>query len=200
MPKAFTERERQIIGARLKEKGGVMFIRRGIKRTTVDDLARSAGISKGSFFSFFSSKEDLFVTIFKDKLEELNGTVRRQIDDKKMPAKEVFADFLRKRFVAENNPLLSVFHNHEDFEYLTRKTPRERITELIVDDFNDLVSIIVSCQKTGQIREYNPVAIAELFHTLFYLSVRKTDLEAFYRHESNVVELLIGIIIDRFFH
>jgi AcrR family transcriptional regulator len=199
MPKAFTEREKQIISGRLKEKGSEMFVKYGVKRTTVDDLARSAGISKGSFFSFFPSKEELFVTIFEEKLEELSSSIKHQLDDKSIPAKEAFSGFLKRRFVVENNPLLSVFHHHEDFEYLMRKVTRERITRLILNDFNDLVSIIAECQKAGRIKEHDPVALAELFHTLFYISVRKTDMEAFYRHESNIVDALIGIIADHFF-
>jgi AcrR family transcriptional regulator len=198
MPKAFTGKEKEIIATRLKERGGQMFAKYGIKRTTVDDLARSAGISKGSFFTFFPSKEELFVTIFKEKLEELNSSIRRQIENSEIPVKSAFAGFLRKRFVAEDNPLLSVFH-HEDFEYVTRKITPERIKDLVVNDFHDLVSIIVSCQKTGQIRQYDPIHMAELFHTLFYLSVRKADSQAFYRHESDVVDSLIAILVDHFF-
>ena len=36
-----------------------LFVARGFDRTTVDDIARAAGVSKRSFFRYFSSKNDL---------------------------------------------------------------------------------------------------------------------------------------------
>jgi AcrR family transcriptional regulator len=36
-----------------------LFIAKGFDRTTVDDIARAAGVSKRSFFRYFSSKSDL---------------------------------------------------------------------------------------------------------------------------------------------
>ena len=36
-----------------------LFVEKGFERTTVDDIARAAGVSKRSFFRYFSSKNDL---------------------------------------------------------------------------------------------------------------------------------------------
>ena len=66
MPRAFTADETERICRRLKEAGQESFARRGIRSTTVDDLARSAGISKGAFYRFFDSKEALLVSLLSD--------------------------------------------------------------------------------------------------------------------------------------
>ena len=36
-----------------------LFVEKGFERTTVDDIARAAGVSRRSFFRYFSSKNDL---------------------------------------------------------------------------------------------------------------------------------------------
>jgi len=52
MPRAFTDPERDAIRARLMDAGRELFARRGIRATTVEQLARAAGISKGAFYLF----------------------------------------------------------------------------------------------------------------------------------------------------
>ena len=53
MPKAFTEQERTRIRARLIAAGKKALNRGSMRHLVIDELAREAGISKGSFYSFF---------------------------------------------------------------------------------------------------------------------------------------------------
>ena len=59
MPRPFTTAETEAIHPLLLDAGAASFARAGIRRTTVEDLARAAGISKGAFYRFFESKEAL---------------------------------------------------------------------------------------------------------------------------------------------
>src|SRR5437762_14151525 len=63
MPKGFSEREREIIREKLLAKGKEYFGAHGVKKTNVEDLARAAGISKGAFYAFYDSKEELYFDI-----------------------------------------------------------------------------------------------------------------------------------------
>jgi AcrR family transcriptional regulator len=50
-----------------------LFVANGFDRTTVDDIARAAGVSKRSFFRYFSSKNDLMgqgMVTYGDKIVE----------------------------------------------------------------------------------------------------------------------------------
>lgn len=81
MPRAHTEHERALIRERLLTTGRECFVRHGLQKTTVADLARGAGIGKGSFYQFFDNKEALFMAVqereearFKhDLIAELQG-------------------------------------------------------------------------------------------------------------------------------
>ena len=66
MPRAFTDTERSAIRERLLAAGQDLFARRGIRATTVEQLARAAGISKGAFYLFYPSKEALFFAIVEE--------------------------------------------------------------------------------------------------------------------------------------
>jgi len=198
MPKAFTDIEKEYIRKRLKEKGTELFIKYGIKKTTVDDLVKLTGISKGSFFSFFSSKEELFFTVFTENFIKLNDQFKKQLDDPEVDLKKTFTTYLINRFTVDKNPLLSVFYNHDDFEYLNRKISQEKLGEYITNDFNELILIISNAQKKNKIIEYEPRKIVEIFHALFYISVMKQDMQKFNHYDQDITEVFIEIIVNYF--
>ena len=55
MPKGFTGREKELIRARLIKEGYKQFSAHGLKKTSIEELAEAAKISKGAFFLFFES-------------------------------------------------------------------------------------------------------------------------------------------------
>ncbi|RKI50319.1 TetR/AcrR family transcriptional regulator [Corallococcus sp. AB004] len=60
---------------------GEVFARFGFKKASVEDIARRAGVGKGSIYLHFESKEALFEAIVErahaESLSELNARVRR---------------------------------------------------------------------------------------------------------------------------
>ncbi|MEV4799118.1 TetR family transcriptional regulator [Nonomuraea sp. NPDC049421] len=53
------DRTRRAVRAELAGRALELFIERGFDETTVDDIARAAGLSKRSFFRYFPAKEDV---------------------------------------------------------------------------------------------------------------------------------------------
>ena len=66
MARAYTEPGKERIRRALLQKGREYFIKYGIKKTSVEDLTRAAGIAKGSFYKFFNSKEALFMAVHEE--------------------------------------------------------------------------------------------------------------------------------------
>lgn len=62
------ERRTEILSAAQR-----VFLERGLDAATMDEIARSAGLSKGALYLYFSSKDELFLTIACELLEELNA-------------------------------------------------------------------------------------------------------------------------------
>ncbi|MDF2938315.1 MAG: putative transcriptional regulator [Paenibacillaceae bacterium] len=60
MPKSFSEHEKQNIRGSLIDSCRSSWRNYGYKRTNIDELCQKAGISKGAFYIFFPSKEQLF--------------------------------------------------------------------------------------------------------------------------------------------
>jgi AcrR family transcriptional regulator len=56
---------------KLLEAGVVEFEERGFQGVRVDDVVRRAGISHGTFYLYFSNKEDLFKALLRDALHDM---------------------------------------------------------------------------------------------------------------------------------
>ena len=59
------ETRKQIIKAAFR-----LFAEKGIHGTNSTEIAQKAGISIGSFYSYFRDKKDLFMEIFREHIEE----------------------------------------------------------------------------------------------------------------------------------
>ena len=85
--KADPEKKNNIIGAAMQ-----VFAQKGYAATRIIDVARRAGIGKGTVYEYFSSKEDLFFSVFQQvmkdteiqmaaALESGSGSVARRLKD-----------------------------------------------------------------------------------------------------------------------
>ena len=63
MAVAFTPDEKDGIARVLVETAEQLFATQGLKKTSLDELVQAAGISKGSFYVFFDSKESLYLEV-----------------------------------------------------------------------------------------------------------------------------------------
>lgn len=66
MPAIFTEEQREKLRISIKQNALKCFEEKGIRKTTVSELAASVGIAKGTFYNFYLSKGELTADILKD--------------------------------------------------------------------------------------------------------------------------------------
>ncbi len=75
-----TVRRRENTRARLVEAAEEVFVEKGLKRVTVDDLVGAAGFTRGAFYSNFSSIEEVFFAVFEQQSERMLEIVRGVVD------------------------------------------------------------------------------------------------------------------------
>lgn len=88
------------------------FVRAGLERARVEDIARRAGVSKGAFYLHFSTKQDAFKEILQRFLGAMDATTsRRQAAEEAFQAELAGdrADLLRR---------LVEFEAHSDLPFL----------------------------------------------------------------------------------
>ncbi len=73
MKVSLEEKEKKIL-----ESARKFFFRYGFKKTSMDEIAEDAGISKGSLYNYFKNKEDLFIQVGECKQKETFEKVLKQ--------------------------------------------------------------------------------------------------------------------------
>lgn len=125
MAKAFTEQEADIILQNLKAAARRYAASRGVRKTTVDELAREAGISKGAFYKFYPSKEMLFFEILEDMHTEIyaaSAEVLKQNRANSSADRAAEAVLAACKIMAESGMMDFM---EQDAAFLLRKIPAE---------------------------------------------------------------------------
>lgn len=198
MPKAFSEHEKETIRAQMREKATKLFEKQGLKKTSVDELAQAAGISKGAFYLFYESKEELFMEI----LEELEADFRRRIFDFSIRPKSNTRKLLAKLFkdvllTWEEYPLLKNFSRAE-YEYLARKLPPRRIQAHSNRDNEFIDEFMKRIQRNGIPVKASPRVVSNLMKSLFFVGLHREELgtEAYVECMEILADLVARYILE----
>jgi AcrR family transcriptional regulator len=127
MPKAFSPREREQIGSRLIAVGKRLINSAGIRSLVVDEIAREAGISKGSFYSFHPSREEFILAVFESWENEHRGALIREMVEGEGSLRERLERFFIGAFqILEKEPGLATL-GVKDIQMIMERLPPERI-------------------------------------------------------------------------
>lgn len=75
-------RKRRETMERITEAGIRLFLDRGYEATTLDDIAAAAAISRRSFFNYFSSKDDILISLQSGMGTMIADAIRKAPPDK----------------------------------------------------------------------------------------------------------------------
>src|SRR5512135_1785894 len=70
-----------------------IFARHGFFAAKVSDVAKEAGVADGTIYLYFKSKDDLLISLFERRMEQLNRTLRIAIAGK--PPRDQLRAFIR---------------------------------------------------------------------------------------------------------
>lgn len=177
MPKHFTNEERSVISEQLLKSGFDHFTKFGLRAVRVDDLCRSVGIAKGSFYLFFESKEDLFMAV----AEQRDQIYRQKITELADEHNGSSTEFLAKLYIymieaMMVDPLMEVITREGEFEHLLRKLPPNRMAEHQKQDEAYFREKGPAWADKGLISEVDPNLINELLIPIICVITRQNLL------------------------
>lgn len=173
MPKAFDEQEKAAIGDALASVGLKHFTARGIRGTRIDDICREVGISKGSFYSFHSSKEDLFMSIADQRDIQHKADMLTYLDQPHANAKTLvtgFFDFLMERI--ETDPVLKVLVDTSEINHLIRKVSPELMMENQRRDQAFIANVAERMQRKHDLQHADKKTLEGLMIMMLSLSMQ----------------------------
>ncbi len=177
MAPTFTDSEKNQIRQQLLDTGRELFATYGLKKTSIEDLTRPAGIAKSSFYAFFDSKEALYLELLMMERRRMREEIAARFpatDD----ARETIAQFLRAavREIEANALTRRVIAHPEEWQKIARRVSQEQIEANIAESTLTALSFIREGQESGQIIATKPEVIAGVVRAVVVLAQHKDDI------------------------
>lgn len=170
MARHFTEEEKDLIRKRLIEAGLELFEKYGVDKTNISDITEKVGIAKGSFYSFFNSKGDLFMEVYRIEREKVQKRMVEKFKNRKDPIDVLIKDYagdLRKAL--KERPILEIVYNINGLKMISDKSVRERLL-----DYNKVINTQMTEMIEGWMDQQDksvvkPHIVALMLRTLNFL-------------------------------
>lgn len=165
MPRAFSPQEFERIRMRLIEVGRELLSVTGFRKTTVRDIVRRVGVSKGGFYLFFESKEALWIEIIQGAERDLRAQLTALAERPDLEGNACLRALLRAIFGAvTTHPMLRALADPDDLAWLMRTVPEEALVEARRDDDAFFSALYATLEARGVVR--SDATLAANFATL----------------------------------
>src|SRR5438067_1758283 len=159
------ERPRQIISAALE-----VFGERGLAASRLEDIAKRAGLSKGTIYLYFPNKEELFREVVRQTVITQIERREREIGASKASATDALKEFMRAHWAFIRSPAFAPLfrlihaeiHNYPDLARFYAEEVVSRALRLIG-------SLIERGIKTGEFRKIDPSLAARMLAAPFVM-------------------------------
>ena len=172
MPKVIPQYKEEA-KSKIVEAARMIFAKKGYHDSTMDDIAKEVGVSKGAIYSYFKSKED----ILKETYLQTHQTLRTIIN--KACEKTDLAQALEEVYSMVTERYKGNLHRH--FEQVALASRDPVIKKIIMDDYQRDVETVQTFveekMKEGLMRtDVEAQTLAELFTALFMGTMEKLVL------------------------
>ncbi len=191
MAKSFTKREKENIKRSLQEACKQSWTQYGYKKTSVDDLCRQVGISKGAFYIFFESKEALFCEVLCSVQEQMNKAAFETIEMYRNKYGVAAALKLIYREYNKNNFLYN--SDSTDFTMLKNKLSEEQSRK--IEESNNRSSQLFVNQPYLKLKVHPDMALS-VFYSLIMNIKNKNILT--YNH-IELFDFMVDHMIDNLY-
>jgi AcrR family transcriptional regulator len=146
---------REVRRQELVEAAVAVFSAKGVSAASVDDIVRAAGVAKGTFYLYFTTKDDAVNAVAAAMVEDVAGRVEAAATDRtRSPVERLLAVGEGIRDVGDQpyeRELIEVFHRPEN------RVLHDRIGERALVRLAPVIAAIVADGITaGQFRQQDP--------------------------------------------
>lgn len=170
MPEHRLLKERKALNEQtIKDVAKEIFFEKGYADSTVEEIARRAGLGKGTFYYYFKTKDDLFLSLAFPLLEKINkslkGIEKKLINHKYQNCKEIIMAF--------HNHFMSVYNfdpkglkiiqarQQEDLLFSMTDETREKFTSRASSGFQLSRDILAKAMKMDLFPPLNPFEVID---------------------------------------
>lgn len=193
MAKALTENEKILNENKIKKATKHLIEMYGFKRITVDQITKAASISKGAFYLYFNSKEDLLfdliVEIHESSFKAAFSFFKENTD---MTLEQSIPKFIFEMFNSKDHMIL--LRNGEDIQEILNlyfSTHKHRYIDLEAYEIDSYKKLLLMLNI--DIEVVKPEVVSNLIHSIYVASNYLKDIDAKYIDQT-VTTMVHGIV------
>ncbi|MGH2441894.1 MAG: TetR/AcrR family transcriptional regulator [Chloroflexota bacterium] len=192
------ERKRQAIHESLLQAAQALFAQQGVNRTTVDDIAEAADVSRQTVFNHFPYKEAFALELAAETLRRVGDQARAQLESE-VPAIDVLgrvSERLLDQAIQQGEQIVVVAQEllHPDQERAERAAERVPLKELFE-------AILIQAREEGSVRGDLPLEIVSNRLSANFATivgqVMNCDPEGLHRELAICFEIVLNGISER---
>jgi len=142
-----------------------VFARRGYSQATVDEIAATAGLAKGTLYQYFRSKQEIYFEALRRSVESLRAEVERDIAAVEETRAKIDA-FVRTRlsFFEANRDFFKIFHSEFGNIFTHPAGSRQDLRDLYAGQAESLRQALESGVRRGELRNVPVETLAFLIY------------------------------------
>jgi len=183
--------QRKQIHETLLSKSKELFIQYGFSKTSIDDIVNACGIAKGSFYSYYPTKEELFYAVLRRE-EEIKNNIIAEVMSESLPPKELLMRFFDISFKAiEENEFFQSLYQRGEYERIVKRLPKELIDDHAREDLESSLQFVKFLQEKG-VTEEDPEILIGLFRIMMLLPLHRQEIgeQTFLKTIKKMIECL----------
>ena len=160
IPSEFLKDDADKSDIKILEAARALYAEFGLRRTTMDDVAKRAGVGRATLYRRFSEKEQLFKAVLLRDLQRDLFLIEKEIEQVNSALEGVLQAFIKSTQLLDGNDLIRRL----------LVTEPEQVLPYLTTDFETILSFsrgylsgqIERGQRRGEVRQGNPDALAEM--------------------------------------
>lgn len=157
--------------------GKELFSRNGFKNTNVSDITKTSGIGTGTFYNYYSSKDELFMELYLEENEKLKKKIMKSVNMDQDPGSVVKELMLLNLKGMKSNPILKEWYNKEVSVKIENYFREQKGLNRLDFMYQDFFEIIKRWQEEGKIRnDIDSTMIMAIFTSIITIEIHKEEI------------------------
>lgn len=159
------------------KSGKELFEKKGFKKTNVAGITQLAGMATGTFYNYFTSKNDLFMEIFIEENRLLKKNIMNQVDLEGHPLEVIRQLMYLNMKGMKDNPILKEWYNRDVFSKIEQIYREENGKEHVDFVYDAFIDVILKWQKDEKLRsDIHAEMIMAIFTALISVDTHKDEI------------------------
>ena len=161
----------------LYQSAKAMFSERGFKDTNISAITKAANMAVGTFYLYYSSKEQLFMEIFIDENTRMKRELLDKLDLNESPKAIVLRMLKINQEGIQTNPILREWYTSDEFRKIEQAYREAHAIDSLNFLYDTFLSLVERWQAEGKMRsDIDSKMIMKVFEAVINVDTHKDEL------------------------